>query len=438
MEKDIYQVPITSFDAEQTAAINHFCQQFVTSGNQAQAILNAASNYPDNLLIQIFAAAFYLFGQNDQSNQQAKEGLLKSEKLLPQGNTRERMLFQAMQAWYRLDYELAITIFSALTELQPSDLVAAKFAEYMFYCAGQYYNGKRYLAMCERMTAACPDHANNPEFLAMHAFAAELSGEYNQALKLAEQAVTLKPETPWAHHALSHIYLLTADIESGIKVMEQYLPSWDNTLQLLKVHNTWHLALFYLTKLDTQKTNDLFKQRIWPKPSTLVGEQIDTIALLWRMEMAGMDMTDEWQDLVVHIDHHPYELYTPFLNIHYLYALVRANKDDIAKEIIANLKRFSQQFTGNQFQLWHDITIPLLNGIRYFALNDYQQAERQLAPIIERCFRIGGSDAQDELMTQMYLMCLIKNNKLKAAQVFFQKHLAHYQATPLYDVWFAS
>ncbi len=59
------------------------------------------------------------------------------------------------------------------------------------------------------------------------------------------------------------------------------------------------------------------------------------------------------------------------------------------------------------------------------------------SPVIEKCFRLGGSDAQDELFLQTYLLSLLAIKKETEALDFFNMYLAHYTNTNLASYWFS-
>lgn len=49
---------------------------------------------------------------------------------------------------------------------------------------------------------------------------------------------------------------------------------------------------------------------------------------------------------------------------------------------------------------------------------------------------LGGSDAQSELLAQVFLICLLKLNKRGQAKEYFSFNLGHYKNTPLAQFWF--
>ncbi|KTC80491.1 tetratricopeptide repeat protein [Legionella cherrii] len=426
---------VTTKSLQVIESINHFHHQILGAGKEPHFILDAVKNNPDNLLLQAYAAAFYLYGQTDSTTALAKEHLLHAEKLLPTANLREKLTYQAVKAWMNLEYESALTILASLTALYPRDTLAAKFAEWLFYCAGQAYNSHNYLAFCERIAAHNQDESH---FIAMHSFAAELSGHVTEAQHLAEHALKMEPITPWAHHTLAHAYLNTNNIAKGIVALERFRGSWDEISSLLRGHNSWHLALFYIALRQADKVMDLYPLIFGLSPE-IITEQIDAISLLWRLDMAGLPHLDRFNVLASYLNENPLMHYSGFNTVHYIYCLSRLGQEDAVQKSLASIENYAKTLAkGYNQTLWLSVVLPLSKGIHAFVNNDFQTACDLMAPCISRRTEIGGSDAQSEIIAQTYFICLAQSNKLKAAQEFFHFHLAHYKGTPLAEFWFSS
>jgi len=415
--------------------INHFHNQILGCGNSGDLILDHVTHHPENILLQLYAAAFYLYAQQDQATAQAKNHLLAAEKLLKTANTREQLLFQAVKAWLILDYQQALILLTQITERYPRDTLAAKFAEWIYYCTGQAYQSKRYLALCNNIATHNQDEAN---FLAMHSFALELCGYYPQAKDMAEQATDMQRVTPWAHHTLAHMYLNSNKIEEGITCLRGLQDSWSGILSLVRGHNTWHLALFYLALRDEQKTMQLYPQIFGILPA-LPSEQIDAISLLWRMDLAGLPQPGHLKKIGEKLGNNPFEHYTSFNTLHYMYCLTKTDDKQDTYKAIESIKNYIATLPKGENQSFlKTITLPFCEAIISFGKGDFQAAYDLLSPIISHYQEFGGSDAQTELFTQTYLICLLNLDKQREANEFFNRYLSHYKNTPLAEYWFGS
>ncbi|STX27502.1 ATP-dependent transcriptional regulator [Legionella beliardensis] len=426
---------VVTTDSQQVIdSINHFYDEMLNSGNNAISILQAANNEPDNLLLQTYAAAFYLYAQEDAATTLAIELLQHAEKALRTSNLREKLTFYAVYAWAHLDYECAITLFTSILELFPQDILALKFAEWLFYCTGQSYQNKYFLALCEKCVR---QNQHDPAFLASYSFAHELCGHYSEAKTIANQALKITKEAvPWAHHTLAHAYLLENDIQGGIDCLQRLVSSWNDVLPLLRGHNTWHLALFYVANRNEKAVLNLFPKIFGTMPDTVL-EQLDAISLLWRMDLAGLPQDHYFTKIIPYLGLHPMEHYIAFNNAHFIYCLTRAGHTDLAEESLQAMAHYAASLTSPYKQyLWQTLALPLCQGINAFAQGQYQRACDLMEPVIENCFQLGGSDAQNEIYTQTFLCSLLKTNQKEKANKFFQSYLNHYRHTPLARYWF--
>ncbi|WP_347251815.1 tetratricopeptide repeat protein [Legionella sp.] len=424
---------VTTNSPEAIECINHFHRQILSYGQSAADIINAAQLFPDNLLIQTYAAAFYLYAQENQATKIASAYLVEAEKQLRGSNLREKLTYHATTAWLRLDYEAALSLFTAVAKLFPRDTLAVKFAEWLFYCSGQAFQAKWFLAVCE---AVAKENQDEPHFLATHSFALELCGRRAEAKAMAEQAISMNPQTPWAHHTLAHVLLFDNAIEEGITSLSRFKASWDTLFSLLKSHNTWHLALFYLADRNEKESIKLFNGIFGTLPETC-GEQIDAISLLWRMDIAGLPQHPLFHSLIPFLGVHPYEQYTGFNTAHFIYCLAKAGETKQVNDSLKSIEKHINSLpVGVTQNLWCEVNFPLCKAVAAFAQEDYQTSYRLLEPIIERCTQIGGSDAQDELFIQTYLISLLRTQQKNKAKQFFDHHLSHYKNTALADYWF--
>ena len=167
--------------------------------------------------------------------------------------------------------------------------------------------GPRFRAHVRRLEGA---HAGDPDFLAMAAFASELCDDFVAAEAVAERALGIEPRNPWAQHALTHVLIRQGRVRDGLARLEAFLPLLD------------------LEELDVAAAMRVFWTHIWGITPDFVVEQLDAIALLWRIEMAAGPMDAEWPAIAEHIAPRAIETFVPFMNAHYVYALARAGRAD--------------------------------------------------------------------------------------------------------------
>ncbi|KTD33633.1 hypothetical protein [Legionella israelensis] len=187
------KLPMSISNNQAKEAAAHFSYQVLSSGQEAENILMAAKQFTHSVLLQTFAAVFYLFAQTNSTDLKAKEHLKQAEKHLSESTVREKMWYQAIRAWSEFNYEQAITILMAIARQWPKDLLAVKLTEWLNYCSGQVVTAKRMLTFCQEIAK---ENRSNSHFLAINAFAYELDNQLEEAYRLASEAVNIEYNTP--------------------------------------------------------------------------------------------------------------------------------------------------------------------------------------------------------------------------------------------------
>lgn len=412
MLHDHYGCSLSTKKPEVVQAIDLFSSELLRLGKRINSILEGVKKYPEEPILQIYAAIFYLFMQTEQSQRKAIEHLDNASILIDQGNEREKSLFSAAWCWSTLQMTEALKRFECHCYKWPKDLTALKIAEFIFYCKGQKYEAHRFLRLTSYSLQEHQELKTNPFFLAIHSFALELAEKYEDSLHTAELSLKLDETNPWVHHALSHYYLNRGLVDEGIEFLEQYAPLWNQFNPVIESHNFWHLALLYLENLEFEKIRELYERVGWTNQPKLVSEQIDAASLLWRLDLEEMDiLANHWQALAESIDGHANFVAVPFISAQLCYALKRGNRDEALKEALAKIKSFAlEQMKEDRF-VWKEIGLPLIKGCLAAADHDYTLALKHFDPIIDKVSSVGGSDAQIDLFYETYLKCLMGSQR---------------------------
>src|SRR5262244_4211955 len=104
--KDARGLDVTSNDAAAVAAADDFAARLLRLDQGVEAILDAAKRWPDTPIVQLYAAAFWLYGQTDGALETAAVHLRACDAL-----------------WYGNDNLRAVEAMEAITTEWPSDLL---------------------------------------------------------------------------------------------------------------------------------------------------------------------------------------------------------------------------------------------------------------------------------------------------------------------------
>jgi tetratricopeptide (TPR) repeat protein len=424
--KDARGLDVTTDDATAVAAADDFAARLLRLDQGVEAILDAAKRWPDTPIVQLYAATFWLYGQTDDALETAAVHLRACDALAM--NTRERALHRALALWHGNDNLRAVEAMEAITTEWPSDLLTAKIAEFLYYVLGQQYMGPRFRAHMRRLEGA---HAEDPDFLAMTAFASELCSDYAAAEAVAERALAIEPRNPWAQHALSHVLIRQGRVAEGLARLESFLPLLATCGRPIHCHDAWHLALLHLEQLDVAAAMRVFRTHIWGITPDFVVEQLDAIALLWRIEMAAGPMDAQWPSIAEHIAPRALETFMPFMNAHYVYALARAGRADVVEAALAGVRARSAADDEEAKRVWAPVGRAVIEAAAAFGAGDRARAAALLDPVMPMMTSIGGSDAQDDLFRQTYLRSLQAAGRHAEAAAYLDAITAGKSRTPL-------
>ena len=424
--KDARGLDVTTDDAAAVGAADDFAARLLRLDRGVEAILDAAKRFPETSIVQLYAATFWLYGQTGGALETAAVHLRACDALAM--NTRERALRRALALWHGNDNLRAVEAMEAITSEWPSDLLTAKIAEFLYYVLGQQYMGPRFRAHMRRLEGA---HAADPDFLAMTAFASELCSDYAAAEAAAERALAIEPKNPWAQHALSHVLIRQGRVAEGLARLESFLPLLAACGRPIHCHDAWHLALLHLERLDVAAAMRVFRTHIWGITPDFVVEQLDAIALLWRIEMAAGPMDAQWPSIAGHIAPRALETFMPFMNAHYVYALARAGRADAVEAALAGVRARSAADDEEAKRVWAPVGRAVIEAAAAFGTGDRARAAALLDPIMPMMTSIGGSDAQDDLFRQTYLRSLQAAGRHAEAAAYFDAITAGKSRTPL-------
>jgi hypothetical protein len=220
-------------------------------------------------------------------------------------------------------------------------------------------------------------------------------------------------------------------VREGLARLQSFLPLLATCGRPIHSHDAWHLALLHLEELDVAATMRVFREHIWGITPDFVVEQLDAIALLWRIEMAGTPMDGEWPSIAEHVAPRAVETFMPFMNAHYAYALARAGRADTLAAALDAVRERSTAGDEEGTRVWAPVGRAVVEAAAAFGAGDRARAAALLDPVMPMMTSIGGSDAQDDLFRQMYLRSLQAAGRRADAAAYFERITADKAPTPL-------
>jgi hypothetical protein len=408
MSIDCLGNPVTLESEASLGALNDFVEGFIASEARAVNILSAAAT-DSSPMVQACAAAVHMFAESRDAAANARPFLHAALQGASRCTAREQRFIGAIAAWAAGDIPRAIALHDEQARQHPRDLASLKLGHYHLFNTG---NSPGMLRMA---LAALPAAGDVPFLHGMLAFAWEQCHLLEQAEAAARKAIAMRRKEPWAHHALAHVMLTQGRITEGHAFLEDVSATWTGLNSFMVTHNWWHQALFALELGLHDEVLGLYDRQVWGVAKEYTQDQINAVSLLARLELAGVEVGNRWQDLGDYLASRLEDHVLPFLDMQYLYGLARAGRPE-ADTLMRNIETHATKVPEYAKAAWQRVALPASRGLLAHARGDHAVAADELGQALPRLVEIGGSHAQRDLFSQVHLDALVRSGQLAGAQ----------------------
>jgi hypothetical protein len=321
------------------------------------------------------------------------QAALDAAKVLP-ADERESMHLAAIEHLVNRRWFAAGRLLEDLSVRWPRDTLALQVGHSIDFFTGQSRMLRDRIAR-----AASHWHQGMPGYHAvqgMHAFGLEECGEYTRAEAAGRRAVELEPRDSWGWHAVAHVMEMQNRRRDGVAWLGNSRQTWSE-VSFFAVHNWWHLALFHLGQEQIDDVMTLVDERIVGPGSALVIDMIDASAMLWRLQLRGIDVGDRWTALADRWTAVSQTSTYAFNDAHAMMAFVGAGRDADAMALLA-AQQAALGAQDDNVGFLREVGIELTRAIHAFGQGRYDDAVEDLRNVRPRSHRFGGSHAQRDLI----------------------------------------
>jgi hypothetical protein len=392
---------LTLEDGGSVAAVNDFVEGFIASEARAVNVVAAAAN-DASPMVQACAAAVHMFAESRDAPMNARPFIDAAAANAAQATPREQRFIGAVQAWIDGNVPRAIELHEEQSREHPRDLASLKLGQYHLFNVGDS------AGMLRLALAALPHAGDVPYLHGMAAFAWEQCHELRDAEAAARRAIAMRRKEPWAHHALAHVMLTQGRIREGHAFMQEVSDTWTGLNSFMVTHNWWHQGLFALELGDHAQVLQLYDQHVWGVAKDYSQDQVNAVSLLARLELAGVDVADRWQDVANYLAPRVDDQVLPFLDVQYLYGLARAGRPE-AQALMRNIEAHAARAPARSRAAWQRVALPAARGLLAHASGDWSTAAEQLGLALPQLEQIGGSHAQRDLFVRVHRDALARS-----------------------------
>lgn len=380
---------------------------------------------PDFVMAHLFKAYVHLIGTEPGDLAVAKACRDSASALA--SNHREQGHLAAVTALVNGHWHQAGRILEDVSIAYPGDILALQVGHLVdFFTGNAAMLRDRIARVLTQWSESQPGYS---ALLGMYAFGLEECGEYQRAEQLGRKAVDLNPREAWAQHAVAHVMEMQNRSVEGIAWMRGNAEHWSKD-SFFQVHNWWHLALFHLELEEFDEVLSLYDTPIYGAQSPLIVDMIDASALLWRLQLLGIDVGNRWQAIADNWVPVACSGTYAFNDMHAAMAFAGCGRLQAIDDILAIQEDLMQRADDNA-EFTRQVGYPMTSAIRAFAEQDYAGAIDLIRPVREISHRFGGSHAQRDLIKQTLIEAALRDGQTSLARALIAEREQARPESPL-------
>jgi hypothetical protein len=227
-------------------------------------------------------------------------------------------------------------------------------------------------------------------------FALEECGHYSEAIALAERALSINRDDVYALHAKVHALQSLHENLAAKTAILNYSNGW-GTEEPMRIHMWWHFAISLIDEGELDQVLLCYDLEVRRKRRTGAWEDMDAVALLWRLDLLGDEHLSEilapnWRMLARAWEAYAADPSYIFNDLHAAMAFAKVENYCLFDKVVNSCR------TRESPDFFHSVCQPLFSGIAAFAQRDYATAVRVMSPVLtRRQLRVGGSKMQQSI-----------------------------------------
>lgn len=238
------------------------------------------------------------------------------------------------------------------------------------------------------------------------AFAQIEVGQLAEAETNIDIAMVANPDSAHSAHIRAHLFYEHQQDREGLRFLSDWWAGYDSR-GTLHNHMSWHVGLWSLEAGDLERMWDVLDREM--SPDTSHGPPLnvltDAAALLFRAELAGVDVPIErWRKISAYALARFPKSGLAFADVHAAVAHARSQNREALEALIAHAKGPAG-----------DLTRTLATAFREMEDQHWAKAADLFAGIINEHARIGGSQAQRDLIDFSLAACLVRDGRRREA-----------------------
>jgi len=394
MIRDAQGQDVSGATAEAAETYDQAVRAFNLGYGDSLGLFDAACEAAPNFAMARLGKAWLFCLANDPILLAKAAGLVRGAAELPL-NQRERGHLAALERLAAGARIVAVSLLDRHLMRYPFDLLAHQAAMLIDGFLGRFRWVK------DRTARALPlwsrDMPGYGTMLAFHGFGCEEAGDYVRAEDESRAAAELEPHSFWPHHTVSHVMEMTGRPEDGLGWMTARETYWASPDNITQVHIWWHKSLFHVELGQYEAALALYDGPILATLRPVAINLTNLSALLWRLDMLGVDVGARWLDLAARWEGHADGRCLLFADMHAAMAELRSGREALTERRLGWM-RDTAASDVEAAALYRDVGLPLIEGLMAFHRGQHGQAVELLGSVRFDLWQIGGSHAQRDIV----------------------------------------
>lgn len=394
MARDAQGHELSNATPQSARHLDEAVRAFILAYGDANAHVMAARDATDGCAMVRLLEAWLLAMSNDPALVARADRLVRDVRELAM-TPREETHLAALSDVVAGRWAEAVGRLDRHLTTYPGDLLAHQCAMRLDGFQGRFHR------VAARTARALPqwdkDQPGYGMLLSFYGFGLEEAGDYGRAEEVSRAAAELEPYGYWPHHAVSHVLEMTGRPDEGLGWMDGRRSFWSGPGNTNRVHIWWHQALFHLELGQSEAALALYDAQIVPTLRPVGTSLCNATALLWRLELMGVDGGQRWQAVSRLWQDRASGRHSVFNDIHAAMTALR-NDDGAAVERLVQAMRNTAAGSGGLAETYAAIGLPVVESMACFRRGGYGEAIEKLLPARLELWRMGGSKAQRDLV----------------------------------------
>ena len=364
-------------------------------GDAIAEIDKVLEDHPDFIMGWLFKVSWLTQAMETRIYPLMVEATREAEKREAMMNDRERGYLAAAKAWNNGDFYGAMQHWEKVLIAYPLDLLALNLLQQTSLLLGDVVGIRDVVA---RVFTLWDEGIPGYDFvLGFYSFGLEENRDFHLAEEYGREALAIRPDNPWAVHAVGHVMEMKGRQRGGIRFMREHQERWGTSN--FANHLWWHTSLFHLDLEENDKVLEIYDQNLSSEGNAGDKyEELDAAALLWRLNLTGVEVGDRWRNLATKWEPAATDTLYAFNDVHAMMAFVSDNRTDAQEKLLTANERYVESASDANVAMSREIGIPFCLAMRDFTKEDYGACVDRLMPVRYMTHRLGGSWAQRDII----------------------------------------